>query len=150
MMCQAIFIVAVAEPFLAGGTRFFKWNHSKKAPIVAVCNGFQASGVHVASLWESMDVFYSYSYKMLSRCIGWISHLQPIVLLSLTLRPANVIHLWIEEDLIYTSVCQVFWFGRSCSCCRGVFGRRRSTFPKGRRYNQSIKTSLNSSHWKIK
>ena len=42
---------------------------------------------------------------MLSRHIGWISHLQPIVLPSLTLEAANVAHLWIEEDLIYTGKC---------------------------------------------
>ena len=35
--------VAVAEPFLVGGTRFFP---SKKAAIVAVYNGFWAFGVH--------------------------------------------------------------------------------------------------------
>ena len=60
---------------------------------------------------------------MLSRRIGWISHLQLIVLPSLTLEPANVIHLWIEEGLIYTVVCQAFGFSSSCSCCKGVFGR---------------------------
>ena len=75
--------------------------------------------------------FKSHSYKMLSRCIGWISHLQPIVLPSLTLEPANVIHLWIEEDLIYTVVCHAFGFSSSCSCCKGAFGRRRSSFPNG-------------------
>ena len=29
---------------------------------------------------------------------GWISHLQPIVL------PSLMLNLWIEEDLIYTSI----------------------------------------------
>ena len=63
---------------------------------------------------------------MLSRPIGWISHFQPIVLPSLTLKTANIIHLWIEEDLIYTSVCQAFGFDQSCSFSKGVFGRRQS------------------------
>ena len=76
----------------------------------------------VAVSWESMDV--SHSYEMLSCHIGLIGHLQPIVLPSLTLKLANVIHLWIEEDLIYAGVCQVFGFSSSCSCCKGVFGRR--------------------------
>ena len=67
--------------------------------------------------------FYSHSYKILSRHIDWIRHLQPIVLPSLTFKPANVTHLWIEEDLIYTSVRQAFRFGLSCSCSKGVFGR---------------------------
>ena len=64
-----------------------------------------------------MDVIYSHtgSYK-------WVlaqsphRHLQPIVLPSLMLKPANVTHLQIEEDLIYTSVCQALGFDHSCSC----------------------------------
>ena len=48
--------------------------------------------------------FYSHSYKMLSCRISWINCLQPIVLPSLILKPANVMHLWIEEDLIYTGM----------------------------------------------
>ena len=35
-----IVIVAIAEPFLAGGARFFEWNPSKKATIVAVYDIF--------------------------------------------------------------------------------------------------------------
>ena len=46
MMCQALVIVAVAEPFLVGGARFFESNPSKKAAIVAVYDIFQAFGVH--------------------------------------------------------------------------------------------------------
>ena len=66
--------------------------------------------------------FKNHSYKILSRRVGWINrHLQPIVLPSLTLKAANVIHLWIEEDLIYSGVCQAFRFAHSCSCSKGVF-----------------------------
>ena len=35
-------------------------------------------------------------------------HLQLIVLPSLMLKTAHIAHLWIEEDLIYTSLCQAF------------------------------------------
>ena len=28
---------------------------------------------------------------------------------------------YVEEDLLYTEMCQVFRFDRSCSCCRAVF-----------------------------
>ena len=58
---------------------------------------------------------------------GLISHLQSIILPSLMFKPANVTHLWIEEDLVCTSVCQVFEFDRSFSCCKGIFGRVFST-----------------------
>ena len=37
-----IIIVAVAEPFVAGGAQFFLWNASKKA----VYDGFQVFGVY--------------------------------------------------------------------------------------------------------
>ena len=51
---------------------------------------------------------------MLSRPI---TELEQIVLPSLTVKPANVIHLWIEEDLIYTSVHVCQWFGFGCRFC---------------------------------
>ena len=54
-------------------------------------------------------------------------HLQLIVLPSLTFKIAHRAHLWIEEDLIYKSVCQAFGFDHSCSCCKGIFGRIFST-----------------------
>ena len=66
--------------------------------------------------------FYSHSYKMLSRPIGSMSHLQPIVLPSLTLKPANEIHVWIEEDLICTGMCSAFEFDHSRSHCKGILG----------------------------
>ena len=65
--------------------------------------------------------FKSHRYKKVSRHIGSIIHLQLVVLSSPTFRPASVAHLWIGEDMIYTSVCQVFGFAHSCSCSKGVF-----------------------------
>ena len=41
-------------------------------------------------------------------------------------KPASVTYLWVEEDLLYLGMCQAFWFERYCSCCRAVFGGRRS------------------------
>ena len=64
-----------------------------------------------------MDVFLK---PMLGRCISLLSgHLQQIVLPSLAFEPANVAHdpLIEEEDLIYTSLCQVFRFDHSYRCC---------------------------------
>ena len=58
-----------------------------------------------------MDVIYSHTCTY-----EWVlarlphRHLQPIVLPSLMLKPANVTHLQIEEDLIYTSVRQALGF----------------------------------------
>ena len=52
-------------------------------------------------------------------------HLQPIILPRLMLKPANITHLWTEEDLIYTSVYQAFGFDQSHSCSKGIFGRRQ-------------------------
>ena len=90
-------------------------------------SGIWSSWKAVASSWESMDVIYSHtcSYKwILARSPH--RHLQPIVLLSLMLKPANVTHLRIEEDLIYTSVHKALGFDQSYSCSKGVFGRRQS------------------------
>ena len=42
-----------------------------------------------------------------TRCIGLING-GPSSTDYLMFKPANVTHLWIEEDLIYTSVCQAF------------------------------------------
>ena len=41
-----IVIVALAEPFLAGGAQFLEQNPNKKAGIVAVYDRFRAFGVH--------------------------------------------------------------------------------------------------------
>ena len=49
-------------------------------------------------------LFEIHSYKRLSRHIGSISHLQPIILPSLTHKPTNVIHLW-NMDRGSTQVC---------------------------------------------
>ena len=58
-----------------------------------------------------MDIIYMYSHSYKRVLVATL----PIVLPSLMLKPANVIlvHLWIEEDLIYTSVCQAFGFDQS-------------------------------------
>ena len=66
-------------------------------------------------------LFKSHRCKWLSRHISIILHLQPIVLSSLTFRPASVTHVQIGEDMIYTSVRQAFGFAHSCSCSKGVF-----------------------------
>ena len=74
-----------------------------------------------------MDVIYSHTCSYMW-VLAWSPHchLQPIVLLSLMLKPANVTHLQIEEDLIYTNVHKAFGFDQSYSCSKGVFGRRQS------------------------
>ena len=97
---------------------------------MAVYDRFQAFGIHskLASLWESIDVFL----KAKGLVTTSVCHLQLIILPSLTLKPTNVTHQWIEEDLIYTSVHQAF--DCSCTCIKGVFGRRQSIFPNGCQY----------------
>ena len=48
---------------------------------------------------------------------------QLIILPSLRFKPATVTHLWIEEDLVYISVCHAVGFDQPCSCSKGVSGR---------------------------
>ena len=90
-----------------------------------------------------MDVIYSHtcSYKwVLARSSR--RHLQPIVLPSLMLKPANVTHLQIEEDMIYTSVHKAFGFDQSYSCSKGVFGRN------GRQYSELHHTEFLNVKWR--
>ena len=78
---------------------------------------------HVDNI-SSVITYVSCTISMLYHCFGAHARLlQPIVLPSLMLKPANVTHLRIEEDLIYTSVHQALGFDHSCSCSKGVFGR---------------------------
>ena len=41
-----------------------------------------------------------------------------IILPSLTFKTVHITHLWIEEDLIYTSLCQAFGFDRSVAVAK--------------------------------
>ena len=76
----------------------------------------------VASSQESMDVFsrpylqtFSFNQQRSTDCLFF----------------STVTRLWVEEDLVYTSMCQAMGFDHSCSCCKGIFGMRRSTIPNG-------------------
>ena len=64
---------------------------------------------------------------------------------SIMLKPANVTHLWIEEDLIYTSVHKAFRFDQSYSCSKGVFGRRQSN---GSQYSELHHTEFLNVKWR--
>ena len=72
-----------------------------------------------------MDVIYSHSYK------GVLVAMSPSSTDRLAFSNAQAslviqnVHLWIEEDLIYTSVHQAFGFDQSYSCSKGIFGRRQ-------------------------
>ena len=112
-------IVAVAEPLLAGGAPIFR----VKA---------QQEGCYSGCMWWISGILSSCSILVevhgclfkatATKChISSISCLQLIVLPSLILKPANEMVLWIEEDLIYTEMCQSLAFDHSCSCCKGIF-----------------------------
>ena len=55
----------------------------------------------IATLWESID-----SHSYIGLVATWVQ--SAIILPSWRFKPANITFLWIEEGLIYTSVCQIF------------------------------------------
>ena len=63
-----------------------------------------------------MDVFKA--SVLAASVLRQAGHLQLIVLLSLMFKIAHIMHLWIEEGLIYTSVCQAFGFDRSVAVAK--------------------------------
>ena len=93
--------------------------------LIASCSIFV--GVHGC-------LFKAIATKCLVTPISSVSHLQPIVLPSLTLKSANEIPVWIEEDLIYTGMHSAFEFDHSHSCCKGILGRQSAIAVEQFRY----------------